>query len=115
MDEEAKDESKKEPPPREPSLAETIGTKASQRLRAKDQAKRTVWSGLGMMGMIGWSVAIPTLLGAFLGKWLDSAYPGGRSMTLALLAAGLVLGCANAWRWISKENKANRDYKEKKK
>lgn len=109
------EEPKKDAPPREPSLAETIGTKASQKLRARDQAKRTVWSGLGMMGMIGWSVAIPTLLGAFLGRWLDKAYPGGRSWTLALLAAGLVLGCANAWRWISKENKSNRDIGEDKK
>lgn len=106
------EEPKKDAAPREPSLAETIGTKASQRLRARDQSKRTIWSGLGMMGMIGWSVAIPTLLGAFLGRWLDKDYPGERSWTLALLAAGLVLGCANAWRWISKENKSNRDFKE---
>jgi ATP synthase protein I len=37
---------------------------------------RTVWFGLGMMGLIGWSVAIPTLLGAALGLWLDKRHPG---------------------------------------
>jgi ATP synthase protein I len=47
---------------------------------------------------------MPTLLGAALGLWLDSRYPGGRSWTLALLAAGLVFGCFNAWRWVAKED-----------
>jgi len=44
-----------------------------------------------MMGLIGWSVAIPTLLGAALGLWLDGTireripgrwrcwWPGSRS------------------------------------
>ncbi len=105
----ADEEREPESSAREPSLAETIGSKAAQKMRGKDQARRTVWSGLGMMGTIGWSVAIPTLLGAFLGRWLDKSHPGGRSWTLALLAAGLVLGCANAWRWVSRENKSNRD------
>lgn len=68
--------------------------------------------GLGMMGMVGWSVAAPTLLGAFVGGWLDSRYPEGRSWTLALLVAGLVTGCVNAWYWVTKENKESKDIKE---
>lgn len=70
------------------------------------KARRTrthVWSGLGLFGLIGWSVAVPTLLGALLGAWLDKHHPGGRSWTLPLLIAGLCLGCANAWHWISRE------------
>ena len=66
---------------------------------------KTVWSGLGMMGLIGWSIAIPTVLGAGLGIWLDDLYPGGRSWTLALLVVGLCLGCFNAWHWVDKEDK----------
>ena len=62
-----------------------------------------IWFGLGMMGLIGWSVAIPTLLGASLGLWLDRHYAGSHSWTLALLVAGLVLGCWNAWHWVSRE------------
>jgi ATP synthase protein I len=62
-----------------------------------------------MMGLIGWSVVVPTLLGAALGLWLDRRYPGGRSWTLAPLVAGLAIGCLNAWHWVSKEDKAMRD------
>jgi ATP synthase protein I len=59
-----------------------------------------------MMGLIGWSVAVPTLLGAALGLWLDSSHPGAQSWTLALLVAGLALGCLNAWLWVAKEDRA---------
>jgi len=71
------------------ALSREIGAKATRKLRAQRHVTRTVWFGLGMMGLIGWSVAIPTLLGALLGLWLDQRYPAGRSWTLALLVAGL--------------------------
>lgn len=80
---------------------------ATRKLRAR-RSGPGVWFGLGMMGMVGWSVAIPTVLGAALGLWLDRHYGGTRSWTLALLVAGLVLGCANAWHWISSEDRAMR-------
>ena len=93
----------------EPTFAGQVGAKAARKLRARRHATSGVWFGLGMMGLIGWSVAIPTLLGAALGLWLDRRYPGGRSWTLALLVAGLAIGCLNAWHWVSKEEKAMRD------
>jgi ATP synthase protein I len=65
-----------------------------------------------MMGLIGWSVVVPTLLGAALGIWLDRHYPGGRSWTLALLVVGLAIGCWNAWHWVSKEDQQMRDAQE---
>jgi ATP synthase protein I len=69
-----------------------------------------VWFGLGMMGLIGWSVALPTLLGAALGLWLDQRRANEHSWTLALLVAGLLIGCANAWHWVAREDKAIREH-----
>ncbi len=91
--------------PGETEFSQQVGEKAARKLRAQQHVTHTVWSGLGMMGMIGWSVAVPTLLGVALGIWIDKHYPGEHSWTLALLAAGLGLGCFNAWHWIAKENK----------
>ena len=54
-----------------PSLSQEVGAKAARKLRARRNSAQGVWFGLGMMGLIGWSVAIPTLLGAALGIWLD--------------------------------------------
>ena len=88
----------------ESRLGHVVGVKAARKLNARRNATPGVWSGLGMMGLIGWSVAIPTILGAALGLWLDGRYPGGRSWTLALLMIGLAIGCSNAWHWVAKEN-----------
>ena len=86
-------------------FSQQVGVKAARKLKAQRRVTQTVWSGLGMMGMVGWSVAVPTLLGAALGLWLDEHYPGGHSWTLALLAIGLALGCFNAWHWVAKEDR----------
>jgi ATP synthase protein I len=94
------------------TLAQEVGRKAARKLRARRHVTRTVWSGLGMMGLIGWSVTIPSLLGAALGLWLDRRDPGGRSWTLALLVLGLAIGCWNAWYWVSREDEAIREEQE---
>ncbi len=78
---------KQDHPEQEP-FTETVGTKATRKLKAKAIDTPGIWFGLGMMGLIGWSVAIPTLLGAALGLWLDRHYPAEHSFTLALLIAG---------------------------
>jgi ATP synthase protein I len=64
------------------------------------------------MGIVGWSVVVPTLLGAALGIWLDNHLPGSHSWTLMLLIIGLVIGCLNAWYWVSKEDKEMREDQE---
>ena len=92
-----------------PTLAEQIGAKAARKLKARRNPGQGVWFGLGMMGIVGWSVAVPTLLGAALGLWLDKYHSGKHAWTLALLVAGLVIGCLNAWFWVAKEDKAMRD------
>ena len=92
-----------------PNFARRIGAKATRKLRARRNSAQGIWLGLGMMGLIGWSVAVPTLLGAALGLWLDSRHPGPHSWTLALLAAGLAIGCLNAWIWVANEDKAMRE------
>ena len=91
------------------AFSREVGAKAARKLKARRNPTPGVWFGLGMMGLIGWSVVVPTLLGAALGLWLDRNYPGGRSWTLALLVAGLAIGCLNAWFWVAKEEKAMRD------
>ena len=65
-----------------------------------------------MLGLIGWSVCLPTLLGTWLGLWLDKRQPGVHAWTLALLVAGLCVGCANAWHWITKEQSTIHAWKE---
>jgi ATP synthase protein I len=90
------------------NLAAQIGAKAARKLKARRSAQG-VWFGLGMMGLIGWSVVVPTLVGAALGAWLDKNHPGGHSWILALMVTGLAIGCVNAWYWVAQQDKAMRD------
>lgn len=96
------------------AFSQEVGAKAARKIKARRDATQGVWFGLGMMGLIGWSVAVPTLLGAALGIWLDNRQPGGYSWTLMLLVIGLGIGCLNAWHWVAKEDKAMHDQQEDK-
>lgn len=91
-----------------------VDNKERQMLYARNEEKRSEWRGFGTFGMVGWSVAVPTVLGAVLGVWLDKEYPQTFSWTLTLLIAGLFVGCALAWQWIDKENKSMHEHKNKK-
>jgi len=55
-----------------------------------------------MFGVVGWSVAIPTLIGTALGIWIDNNWPSQFSWTLMLLIGGVMVGCLNAWYWVRK-------------
>jgi len=88
------------------TFAEQIDSKVKRKLKAQRRSGTSAWFGLGMMGLIGWSIALPTILGAALGIWLDKHYQVQQSWTLALIVAGLTLGCFTAWNWLSKEHQA---------
>jgi ATP synthase protein I len=91
------------------AFSREVAVKAARKLKAQRNSTQDVWLGLGMMGLIGWSVVVPTLVGAALGIWLDNRHPGNHSWTLALLVAGLVVGCVNAWHWVDKEDREMRE------
>jgi len=95
------------PPDRD--FVRQVSAKVARKLRAQENGQRTVWFGLGMSGLIGWSVAVPTVVGAMIGMWWDRHHPGAHSWTLMLLVIGLCAGCANAWHWVDQENKAIKD------
>ncbi|MGB3345164.1 MAG: AtpZ/AtpI family protein [Aequorivita sp.] len=86
------------------SFEKVVGDKEERKLQAQ-RDKKSVWAGLGLFGMVGWSIVVPTILGAALGMWLDKHYKNDFSWTLSLLVAGLMLGCLIAWNWVQKENK----------
>jgi ATP synthase protein I len=89
----------------EKKFTQQVAQKAARKIKIPRNANPGIWFGLGMMGLIGWSVVVPTLLGAALGLWLDSHHIGQHSWTLVFLMAGLSFGCFNAWHWVDKEDR----------
>lgn len=84
-------------------FAPEVGRKAERWERARGR-RDNPWFWLGMLGLIGWSVAIPTVLGVALGLWLDDTVPATFSWTLTMLVLGLALGIFNAWYWVTHES-----------
>jgi ATP synthase protein I len=81
-----------------------VARKAERRRKAGREGNRSVWFSLGLFGLIGWSIAIPAILGVALGIWIDRHWPSRVSFTLTLLLVGIAAGCFNAWRWIKQES-----------
>lgn len=54
------------------------------------------------VGVLGWLIVMPTLLGVALGHWLDKNFNSGIFWTAPLLLIGLVIGCFIAWRWVNR-------------
>ncbi|TWT59689.1 AtpZ/AtpI family protein [Rubinisphaera italica] len=94
------------------AFSREVGAKLTRKLKAQRHNNYGVWFGLGMMGLIGWSVVIPTLLGVVIGIWLDKHFGARHSWTLTLMIIGLTIGCWSAWQWVFKEDKAMRDEQE---
>lgn len=87
------------------SETEAIARKAQRMVEARRHRRESAWYGLGMFGLVGWSVAVPVVAGIALGIWIDRRWPGGVSWTLTLLIAGAALGAINAWYWVQREGR----------
>lgn len=86
-------------------FTESLDRQVKRKIKARKEKSHNVWFGLGMFGLIGWSISLPTVAGIALGLWMDRRWPGQVSWTLTMMLVGVVLGCMNAWRWIGEESR----------
>jgi ATP synthase protein I len=84
-----------------------VERKEALMIRGRKEKGETVWFGLGMFGIVGWSVAVPTLIGVAIGLWIDRTWSSQFSWTLMLLIGGVMIGSLNAWYWVRKSGRWN--------
>jgi ATP synthase protein I len=58
---------------------------------------------LGQIGVLGWTIVVPTLLFLFLGRWLDRSFGTGIFFSAPLLMIGAAIGFWSAWRWMHRQ------------
>lgn len=85
------------------ALADAVGDKARRHIIARGKEEDSLWFGLGAFGVIGWSIALPTVIGIGIGLWIDLTWGDSYAWTVSLMFAGLTLGIFSAWRWMSDE------------
>ncbi len=86
-------------------MIKQVAVKEERKIQARRQKSQDAWFGLGVLGVVGWSVMVPTLLGLLLGLWIDAQWPGAMPWTVLLLLAGLFVGCVNAWLWVMRQQR----------
>ncbi|GAA4337425.1 hypothetical protein GCM10023144_33150 [Pigmentiphaga soli] len=82
-------------------LAAGVRRRQARHLRWLREGEPTLARQLARVGVLGWLIAAPMLIGIFVGRLLDRAAGGGIFWTAPLLLAGLGLGCWSAWKWIN--------------
>jgi len=86
------------------AFLEEVHGKSERKSRARREGDRGIWFGLGMFGLVGWSVMIPTLLGIAVGVWLDLRFETETSWTLTGVVVGVAAGALNAWFWVKRKS-----------
>jgi ATP synthase protein I len=85
-------------------FAGRITRREQRKQRARRDKRRSIWFFLGMMGLVGWSVAVPSVIGVYLGYLADKTWPTEFSWTLTGLVLGVTAGSLSAWYWVKKES-----------
>lgn len=69
-----------------------------RRVARREPGHGTFWRSLGVLGSVGWPIALLTAGGALLGHWLDVRWHTGVRLALLFLTLGVFAGCWIAWR-----------------
>ena len=81
-------------------IASGVRRHRERRLQWLRTGSPTLAGQLARVGVLGWIIVTPTLLGAWLGRYIDRAADSGIFWTGSLITLGVVLGCWSAWKWM---------------
>lgn len=96
---------KEEPPAedKEDPMA-TAARKTSQRRQLwRKEGEPSVVRFVGQIGVLGWIIVTPILIGLFIGRWLDHKLGTGIFWSGPLLVLGVAIGGYSAWKWIHRQ------------
>ena len=82
------------------NLLSSIRRRVTRHTKAQREGQPSFGRYLAQVGVLGWTIVLPTLLGVFAGRWVDHRLGTGIFWTGPLLMAGLAIGCWSAWRWV---------------
>ncbi|MGD0674575.1 MAG: AtpZ/AtpI family protein [Polyangiaceae bacterium] len=81
-------------------LDEAVERRRARREAFQRDGERSLASNLALVGTLGWLIVVPTLIGTFLGRWIDRKTSSGVTFTSACLFLGTCVGCLLAWKKV---------------
>ena len=89
-----------EPASRPNDFLERVRRSIERDKRAREEGEPSFTQQLGKIGVLGWIVVTPALIGLFGGRWLDRYFSSGIFWSAGLLVLGIAIGFWSAWRWM---------------
>ena len=90
-------------PDEQDPLVKAARQRGERQIRWLREGDPSVAQRLAQIGVLGWMIVVPMLIGVFAGRWLDQKFNSGLFCTAPLLMLGLALGCWSAWKWMQSE------------
>ncbi len=90
-------------PERPDGLADTVRRQRQRQQVWMREGAPSMARFVGQIGVLGWIVVAPALIGLFVGRWLDRTFGTGIFWSAPLMLIGIVVGCWSAWRWMHKQ------------
>jgi ATP synthase protein I len=87
-------------------IARAARQAGSREQMARDEPEPSLGSRLGQIGILGWTIVIPTLLGLAIGHWLDRYFGTRVFFSAPLLMVGAALGLWSAWKWMHRQTRS---------
>jgi ATP synthase protein I len=84
-------------------MADAVRKRQERQVRWRIEGELSVARFVGQIGILGWIIVAPTLLGLFIGRWLDRTFGAGIFWSAALLVLGVTVGFWSAWRWMHRQ------------
>ncbi len=84
-------------------MADAVRKERKRQQEWQEEGEPSVIRFVGQIGVFGWMIVTPTLIGLFIGRWLDHKLGTGIFWSAPLLLVGVVIGCWSAWKWMHKQ------------
>jgi len=81
-----------------------VRRRQERRARHERDGDPSFWQSVGMMGAIGWSIALPTAAGLLFGRWLDGKLASQHVFLVFFMLVGLGVGSFSAWRLVKEKS-----------
>ena len=89
--------------PRNGRMEDAARVAAQRDKTFREDREPTIATRLGQIGVLGWAIVAPILIGVVIGRWLDGRMNSGVFFTAPLIMLGAAAGMWTAWRWMHRQ------------
>jgi ATP synthase protein I len=90
-------------------MARAARDAAQREARGRAQPEPSLGSRLGQIGILGWTIVLPTLAGLAIGHMLDRWFGTRVFFSAPMLMLGAAAGLWFAWKWMHRQERGHQD------